>query len=596
MKIQFKTFFATGLLLCTPAAFALSPADDTSAAARLKQIVEDHFDATLALDPLFATRIGEHKYDDQLGRPANLATRARRIVQDRVALQAAEALARDALAPEDQLSLDLFIRDLKLELQGERFPDYLMPMTQLDGLPMTLAVFGSGSGPQPLSTLAEHQAWLRRADGFPAWVDDAIAAMREGAARDVTLPRITASRILPQLDQILAAKTEDSVFWLPVRERMPAGLDSEALARLGDAYRTLIETRLQPAYRKLRAFIANEYLPHCRTNVGWDALPDGPAWYGYAIETSTTLNWAPDRIHTLGLAEVARIEGEMRRVMHKVGYKGSLKNFFHELQTSPRFYFKRPEELVEGYRQVKARVDAQLPRIFSMRPHADYEIRPVEDFRAEAAPGAFYEAASADGSRPGVFYINTFNLKAQPIYGMETLSLHEAAPGHHYQISLSQEMTAMPRFRRFASNVAFEEGWALYSESLGGELGLYSDPYQWYGHLSDEMLRAMRLVVDTGLHHKGWSRERAIAFMQAHSSMAQSDVIAEVERYMVWPGQALGYKLGQLTIRRLRSEAEQALGPRFDVREFHRQVLSEGALPLPLLETRIRRWIAVQKG
>jgi uncharacterized protein (DUF885 family) len=302
-----------------------------------------------------------------------------------------------------------------------------------------------------------------------------------------------------------------------------------------------------------------------------------------------------EEIHQLGLAEVARIRGEMLAVKNQVGFKGDLDAFFEYLEEDPKFYFNSEEELLGAYRDVKRRIDALLPRLFADFPRADYEIRAVEQFRAASASGASYQAASADGKRPGIFYINTHNLKAQPRFGLETLSLHEASPGHHFQISIQQELTDLPRFRRFNGYVSYSEGWALYAESIGKELGVFTDPYQWYGRLADEMLRAMRLVVDTGLHAKGWSREQAIKYMLENSSMAESDVISEVERYIVWPGQALGYKLGQLHISALRAKAQTQLGGSFDVRDFHSQVLRDGAVPMDVLTTKIDRWIEAKR-
>ena len=299
-------------------------------------------------------------------------------------------------------------------------------------------------------------------------------------------------------------------------------------------------------------------------------------------------------IHEIGLSEVARIRGEMEGVMREVGFKGTLAEFFRYVQEEPAFHFERSADLLEMFRRVKKQIDAELPRLFSAMPKADYEVREVEAFRAASAAGGSYQGPSADGTRPGTFYVNTYNLRAQPIYGIETLSLHEAAPGHHFQISIQQELTGLPRFRRFERNVAYVEGWALYAESLGRELGMFMDPMQWYGRLSDEMLRAMRLVVDTGLHAQGWSRERAIRYMQDNSSLAVTDIVAEVERYIVNPGQALGYKIGDLRIQSMRRKAAEALGNRFDVREFHAQVLMDGSLPLDVLEAKIDRWIAGQ--
>jgi uncharacterized protein (DUF885 family) len=401
--------------------------------------------------------------------------------------------------------------------------------------------------------------------------------------------------VVPQLRQIAVDDPEQSLFWQPVKG-MPAAVPSADRTRLEAAYRAAIATRILPAYRRLADFVEREYLPAARTSVGWSALPGGQAWYRLRIRDQTTTRMEADEIHAIGLAEVARIRGEMEAVMRQTGFRGDLPAFFRHVQQDDRYYFATPDQLLDGYRDLKRRIDALLPKLFRDFPRADYEIRAVEAFRAASAAGASYQSPSADGRRPGIFYVNTYNLRAQPIYGMETLSLHEASPGHHFQNSIQQELQGLPRFRRFGFYVAYGEGWALYAESIGRELGLFTDPMQWYGRLSDEMLRAMRLVVDTGLHARGWSREQAIAFMLENSSMAESDVVAEVERYIALPAQALGYKLGQLRITAMRERAERELGPRFDVREFHSQVLRDGALPMDALEAKIDRWIAAGKA
>jgi uncharacterized protein (DUF885 family) len=414
-------------------------------------------------------------------------------------------------------------------------------------------------------------------------------------SRGITLPRPAVVKVIPQLRGIVTARAEDSIFWTPIRE-FPTRVPAADRARLTEAYRRALAGEVLPAYRRLADFMERDYLPAARTAVGWSELADGAAWYRWRVRESTTMDLDPERIHELGLAEVARIRGEMLAVKEQVGFQGDLDAFFRHLEEDPKFYFDSEGELLEAYRDVKHRIDGLLPRMFADFPKADYEIRAVEAFRAASAAGASYQGPSADGKRPGIFYINTFNLKAQPRFGLETLSLHEAAPGHHFQIAIQQELTGLPRFRRFNNYVSYAEGWALYAESIGKELGLFTDPYQWYGRLSDEMLRAMRLVVDTGLHARGWSRERAIQYMLDNSSLAESDVTAEVERYIVWPGQALGYKLGQLHISALRARAQQELGSAFDVREFHSQVLRDGAVPMDVLTAKIERWIAAKKG
>jgi uncharacterized protein (DUF885 family) len=379
-----------------------------------------------------------------------------------------------------------------------------------------------------------------------------------------------------------------------VRE-FPDGIPAAERERLRSAYAAAIRDEIVPAHRRLRDFVRDEYLPKTRSTVSWSALPDGQAWYAFHAQEHTTTSMTAEEIHRLGLGEVARILGEMDQVRRAVGFKGDLQAFFAFLETDPQFYFTRGDDLVQGYRDLKVRIDAALPRLFSVFPKADYQVREVEPFRAQSAAGAFYQAPSADGSRPGIFYVNTFNLKAQPKFGMETLSLHEASPGHHFQSTIQQELENLPRFRRFGGDyTAYVEGWALYAEYLGKELGLFTDPYQWFGRLNDEQLRAMRLVVDTGLHAKGWTREQAIRYMLDNSTLAETDVVSEVERYIAWPGQALGYKVGDLRIQGLRKRAEAALGPAFDLRDFHREVLSDGAVPMDVLEAKVDRWIAAR--
>jgi uncharacterized protein (DUF885 family) len=402
-------------------------------------------------------------------------------------------------------------------------------------------------------------------------------------------------KVLPQLDAMIVDDPAKSEYYGPIRN-FPASLTAADRERLTAAYTGAIRDGLVPAYRRLRSFLHDEYLPRARTDVAWTALPDGEAWYRFFVAEHTTTELTPEEIHQLGLSEVARILRAMDEIRQKVGFEGDLPAFFAHLRSDPRFYYTRGADLLAGYMQIKKRIDAALPRLFSVFPKADYEVREVEAFRAKSAAGGSYQQPSADGSRPGIFYVNTYDLKAQPRFGMETLSLHEASPGHHFQISIQQELTGLPRFRRFGGDyTAFVEGWALYAEFLGPELGMFTDPYQAFGRLNDEQLRAMRLVVDTGLHAKGWSREQAIQYMIANSTLAPTDVESEVERYIAWPGQALGYKVGDLRIQALRRKAEAALGARFDVRDFHREVLSDGAVPMEILERKIDRWIEARR-
>jgi len=560
----------------------------------LNALVEEYFERQLEMSPMAATAIGDTRYDDRLDENTSPGFRERQLALDQAFLERAQRIDTSALSPTARITFDIFVSERELALEGRKFPEELMPLNQMTGLPMDLVVYGSGTGPQPFVTAKDYDRFLVRLRQFPRWADGAIDMMRAGMARGVTLPRPAMAKVVPQLREIVTTRLTDNIFWAPVAA-MPAEISAQDRQRISDSYAAALTKEVLPAYARLADFIERDYLPAARTTVGWTDLPEGQAWYRWRIRGATTMDMSADEIHRLGLAEVARIRGEMLTVKNQVGFKGDLDAFFKYLEEDPRFYFNSEAELLDAYRGVKRRIDALLPKLFADFPKADYEIRAVEAFRAASAAGGSYQAASPDGKRPGIFYINTHNLKAQPRFGLETLSLHEASPGHHFQISIQQELTDLPRIRRFNGYVSYSEGWALYAESLGKELGVFTDPYQWYGRLSDEMLRAMRLVVDTGLHSKGWTREQAIQYMLDNSSLAESDVTAEVERYIVWPGQALGYKLGQLHISALRARAQAQLGAAFDVREFHSQILRDGAVPMNVLTAKIDRWIETKK-
>jgi uncharacterized protein (DUF885 family) len=585
--------------LLLPATFALATflaaAPASAQSAEVQRFFEDYFERSLQLNPLLATFIGDPRYNDRLTNSISAEHIALALEVDRKALAEAERFKAKGPGEADQLSLDILIHDLRASIEGARFPSELGPINQFQSLPTLMPVLGSGSSAQPFATAQDYDRFLKRMRDYVVWSDQAITNMRKGLAQNVTYPRVLMQKVLPQLQGVIAADPQASLFYQPLK-KFPEAVSAADRTRLQAAYREAITKEINPAYQRLHDFIRDEYLKGARTQVGWSNVPNGREWYAYLARLSTTTELTPDAIHELGLKEVARIRGEMEQVKTQVGFKGELAAFFKFLQEDPRFYYDNADALIQGYRDLKKTIDAKLPKLFSDFPKADYEVRAVEPFRAQSAAGGFYQSPSADGSRPGIFYVNTFNLKAQPKFGMETLSLHEAAPGHHFQIAIQQELEELPRFRRFGTGyVAYQEGWALYAESIGKELGMFTDPYQYYGRLADEMLRAMRLVVDTGLHTRNWTREQSIKYMLDNSSMAPSDAEAEVERYIAIPGQALGYKIGQLRIRELRNKAQAALGSRFDVREFHSVVLRDGSLPLSVLEAKIDRWIASKK-
>jgi uncharacterized protein (DUF885 family) len=573
---------------------ALAPIARADDAARLATLLDAYWEESLQRSPVSATAIGDLRYNDQFPNSIGAEYIAESKASTRRWLKALEAIDRAQLSGQDRLSYDILRRDLQESIASERFPGELLPINQFGGVPGFLAQLSSGKSLQPFATVKHYDDFLARAEHMLVWIEQSISNMREGVKRGVVQPKAVMQKVLPQLAALIKDAPEQSVFWGAVAA-MPAEFDAAERTRLEAAYRTAIGERWQPALRRLHDYIRDDYLPQTRDSVSLSALPDGEAWYAWRVKAMTTTDLDPEAIHQMGLSEVARILGEMDSVRREVKFEGDLKAFFKHLASDDQFYFKSEAEVIAAYQDVQKRIDAQLPKLFDIFPKANYEVRPVEAFRAASAAGASYQSASPDGSRPGVFYINTHNLRAQPNFIVETLSIHEASPGHHFQGSIAQEVQGLPAFRRFGTSyVAYGEGWALYAESLGKEMGLFTDPYQWYGRLSDEQLRAMRLVVDTGLHHKGWTREQAIQYMLDNSSMAESDVVSEVERYIVIPGQALGYKIGQFAIRELREEAEKALGERFDVKAFHRQVLVDGELPMDVLRAKIREWIASQ--
>ncbi|HET9485622.1 MAG TPA: DUF885 family protein [Xanthomonadales bacterium] len=579
----------------TVAAPAAPAKDPAAVAAELDALYTEYFEEGLKLNPIQATFIGDPRYNDQL--PNFLAADYRQRAHDynQKYLDRARAFDPAVLDGQARISYDMFVRDLELSLEGERFPGWMQPVNQFGSFASFFPQLGSGAGAQPFKTVADYDAWLKRIDAAVPIFDTAIANMKEGIAKGVVQPKVLMQKVVPQLDALIKDKPEDTIFWGPVA-KLPAEFAEADRTRLTEAYRTAIGTRLIPAYQRLRAFIADEYIPAARDTVSLSALPDGQAWYAFNAKNSTTTDLTPAQIHDIGLAEVARIQGEMKQVMEQVGFEGDLQAFFKHVTTDPKFTFPTEQALLDYYNGLRAKLEPGVPKLFSLVPKAPFEIRPVEEFRAASAAGGSYMTPSEDGSRPGIFYVNTHHLPSRKVWDAESLFLHEAIPGHHFQLALQQELTGLPKFRRFGGETAFAEGWGLYAESLGKELGVYTDPYQYFGRLQNELWRAIRLVVDTGLHSKDWTREQVIEYMLANSAATNTDAVAEAERYIAIPGQALAYKIGELKIQELRKRATEALGERFDIREFHAEVLKDGAVPLSVLEAKIDRWIASKKA
>jgi uncharacterized protein (DUF885 family) len=596
MRTACRSPFAASLtvtfaLVASSGAFATAP---PNAAAALDQLFEDHFEANLELNPTFATFVGDNRYNDRFAVSIAPAERAKAEKLDRDSLARLLAIDPSGLDAGRRLSYQIFRSQRERAIEGLRFPTHLLPFNQFNSTPNSFAQLGSGSGLHPFKTVKDYEDWLKRIDGFVLWVDQAIVNLREGVAQGVVQPRVLMERTLPQLDAQVPATPEESVFWGPIKN-LPASFDAATKERLTAAFRGAVTGKLFPAYRKLAAFVRDEYLPKCRDTVGLSALPDGEAWYAYNVRNITTTALTPAQIHQIGLDEVARIHGEMDRVMKAVNFTGDRAAFFRFVKEDPKFSWPTREDLIQGYYAIKQRADAALPRLFETLPKADYEIRAVEPFREKSAAGGQYQAASPDGTRPGIFYANAYDLKSRPKWAMESLSLHEGNPGHHFQGMVARENQSLPRFRRFGGFTAYSEGWGLYAESLGKELGMYTDPYQEFGMLEAELWRAIRLVVDTGLHSKGWTRQQVLDYMNANSAAGEASKVSEAERFIAIPGQALAYKLGQLKIRELRTRAERKLGKHFDVKKFHTKILEDGALPLDVLETKIDGWLATTR-
>jgi uncharacterized protein (DUF885 family) len=578
-----------GVLVQTPAHALEAPA------ARLHTLFESYWQEQLALEPLDATFLGDHRYDDQLPNSIGAQHLALSLSVERRYLKDLAGIEPGALDTDDRLSFEIFRRDRQQAIEGFRYESELLPFNQFGGLPLLMARLGTGAGAQPFRTVRDYDNWLKRIDGFVTWSEQAITNMRRGVAKGVVQPRVLMERVLPQLANLIVSEPAKSLFYQPVAE-FPAGIGAADQARLRTAYVSAIRERLNPAYQRLHDFIRDEYLPETRASVGFSELPLGREWYAYRVRVQTTTDLTPEAIHAIGLGEVTRIGALMDGVIAGLGFKGDRRAFLDSLRADPRFYFEHEEDLLAGYRALKDRVQARLPELFDFAPPADFEIRAVEAFRAQSASSASYQDPAPDGSRPGIFYVNTYDLKSRPKYTMEALFLHEAEPGHHYQVSVNQGLKSLPSFRRFGDYGAYSEGWGLYSESLGKDLGLYGDPYSYFGALSAEVFRAVRLVVDTGLHAKGWTRDRAVEYMLANSALGATDATAEVERYIAVPGQALTYKLGELKIKELKLRAQRELGARFDARQFHRAVLDGGALPLDVLDGKVTRWIGARKS
>ena len=557
---------------------------------QLDKVISEYYEDQLKLSPLSATFNGDNRYNDLLN--IDFTDSHRALVKSTLEKyqKSIQAIDREGLNSNDQLTYDLIQRDVNLGIEGLSFPENLIPLNQFYGFHLTFAQLGSGSVIQPFATVKDYENWSKRMVKGAAYLDSSLVYFRKGIAAGHVLPKALIVKIIPQLDAFNVKDVKESTFYGPIKN-FPKGFSEADKKRFTDLYVNHIQQIILPAYSRLATFMKEEYLPKGRLSTGISYIPNGQAYYQYLIRTMTTTDKSADEIYKTGLSEVKRIKTEMEKTKDAVGFKGDLKAFFEYMRTDPKFTpFKNPAEVLAAFETIHKKMEPALKTMFGRVPKSPFEIRQTEAFRAASA-SAEYFAGSEDGKRPGIFYVpitdaKKFNLTS----GMESLFLHEAIPGHHYQISLQQENGDLPKFRRFGGNSAYAEGWALYTESLGKELGLYTDPYQYMGALGDEMHRAIRLVVDAGMHSKSMSREEAIKFMMDNEPLSEEGTIAEIERYMAIPAQALSYKIGALKIKEIRERLTKQLGTKFKIADFHDELLKDGNMPLEVLEKKMDQW------
>ena len=578
----------------------------TSASQTLATIFEEYYQFKDRINPIEATKGGNFQYNEYIANYISDAYQTDLIAEYSTFLERLAQIDPAQLSQADLLSMKVMQWDCEVKLEGLQnplvittspiynLPSFeLTPLIQVQSLHLYVAQLGAGGSVHPFNTVKDYEDWLKRLDDYIAFLDTSIANMKEGIAKGIVLPKVLTEKTIVQLEEFITKPVEEHLFFRPIQS-MPEGISQSDRDRLAGEYQNVIETKLRPKYTELKQFLVAEYLPVCRTTSGIGALPNGAATYNYLIKLHTTTNLTADEIHELGKREVERILVEMEEAKNQIGFKGDIKVFLEFIRNSPeQMPFQDPQEVIANFNQIKEKINDKFDQVFELTPKADFVVRRTEAFR-EASASAEYVPGTKDASRPGIFYVPIPNVSKYNKFADEALFLHEAIPGHHYQLSLQQENKALPKFLHPESLGVFVEGWALYAESLGKELDLYDDPIQYFGMLSMEMHRAIRLVVDTGMHSKGWTREQAIQYSLDHEAESEASIISEIERYMATPGQALSYKMGQIKIRTLRTRAEQKLGAQFDVRAFHSQVLNSGSLPLVLLEEKIENWINSQ--
>jgi uncharacterized protein (DUF885 family) len=563
-----------------------SPAGET--AKTLHEIFASEWDYWMEQSPAWASRLGDRRWNDRWP-DQSLAAIDKRHAHNVEILAKLKALDRGALSPAERLNYDLFVRNYEEYVEEYQYRWHLIPVTQWVGVQTADQLADA----LRFETIKDYEDWLVRLRALPIYVEQTMALMGEGMKARIMLPKIVLERVPAQIDYQIVGDAKTSPFYKPFG-RFPTSIAEPDRLRLASAAEKTITDAVVPAFRALKKFFVEDYLPAGFDQVGVWRLPQGEARYRFAARVHTTTKMTPDEIHQIGTSEVKRIRGEMQRIIEKLGFKGSFREFSEFLRSDPQFFYNTPEELLAAYRVLTRRIDPMLVKLFKTLPRMPYGVEPVPKNIAPDSPTAYYRAPPADGSRAGTVFVNVDKPQARPTHEMMALSLHEGVPGHHLQIALAMEQRGLPNFRRYGGRTAFVEGWGLYAESLGKEMGLYDDPYSEFGQLTYEMWRAVRLVVDTGLHHMRWDRQKAIDFFLENTAKPEFDIVNEVDRYIAWPGQALAYKIGQLKISEIRAKAEKALGPKFDIRLFHDELLKDGALPLDVLEAKMDAWIAGQ--
>jgi uncharacterized protein (DUF885 family) len=576
------------VLMLTVALLGVGGTAKADAAQEFAELLDDAWEWQLRENPVFASQLGDRRYNDQWT-DVSIEAIERRQQEQRQLLERLLAIDSTALDETGRLNYDLFRRDLENDINGNRFRTYLMPVSHRGGVQTLEAT----AEELRLQSSRDYEDWLARMDSVDEVIEQTMKLQERGRRAGYMPPKILMERVPPQLSAQLVENAADSPFYAAFRD-LPEAISPEDQERLRKAARTIIEETIVPAYREYSRYFEGTYLPASRDSIGASELPYGQEFYEHRTRVYTTTNMTPDEIHNLGLSEVKRIRAGMQMIIDELEFDGNFADFLEFLRTAPRFYYETPEELFDAYLATAKRIDPQLVQLFGKLPRMPYGLRPIPENIAPDTTTAYYSRPAADGSRAGYYYVNLYRPEVRPTYEIEVLTVHEAVPGHHLQIALSQELEDVPEFRKYSGFTAFIEGWGLYSESLGEELGLYKDPYSKFGALTYEMWRAVRLVVDTGIHQKGWTRQQAIDFFKANAAKTELDIVNEIDRYIGNPGQALAYKIGQLKILELREEAEQALGEDFNIRDFHDQLLGGGALPLEVLEIRMQDWLARQ--